>query len=123
MKKQWLVIWFSIFIAYPAHGFALEQKPPSRSELSKLLYLVKRISQTNAKVIYSRREYETRCLAFFISSYISVNYKNEKAEDWIKANAYRAKRDGSLIYIKYPNGESRLAKDLLLEELRVLPSD
>jgi hypothetical protein len=93
-----------------------------KCELSKLMYLADRIKDSRTyKVIYKDREYEAALMAPIVRRYVAKNYKNESAQDWIKAHAYKT-RDGRFIYVKYPGGRLRVLRDVLLEELKQLPS-
>lgn len=92
------------------------QKRP-KSELSKILYLMDRFRKTQLKVIYDRVEYESDEALKHAKSYVAKHYHREKAADWIRDNAYRS-HSGSIIYVKFPDGNQRLLRDLLVEELQ-----
>jgi hypothetical protein len=93
-----------------------------RCEFSKLLYLVDRIkSAEDYKVIYNDREYEPGKMICIVRLYVTKSYKNEKAEKWVQTHAYRTQH-GRLIYVREPSGKTRILKDLLLDELKVLSS-
>lgn len=90
------------------------QKPkPELARITGLLTLFK----PGFKILYKGNEYELKTLNGLIRMYIMSNYKNEKAEDWIRLHAYKSRRSGSVFYLKYPGGKIRVLRDVLLEEL------
>lgn len=90
------------------------------SEIAKLLCLVGRFSNTGFKVIYDGDSYDINIAIQFARGYLVKNYRNEKAETWIKKYVFIRGSDGKLIGLKYPGGEKRPVVDVLLEELQKL---
>lgn len=107
-------IWLLLFATA---AFAM----PEPSELGRILSLLDLLNNTNAQILYKGNTYEPKKLRGIIKVYIANHYKNEKAEDWIYARAYKSRRSGSIYYLKYPDGTTRLLGDVLLEELRRKP--
>ena len=96
------------------------QKRP-KSELSKILYLMDRFKSAPLIVIYDRVEYESNVALKHAKSYVSKHYHREDAASWIRENAYRSS-SGGVIYVKYPDGEKRALRDVLIEELEKVGS-
>jgi hypothetical protein len=92
------------------------QKRP-KSELSKILYLMDRFKQAPVIVIYDRVEYESEIALKHAKSYVAKHYHRQDAAEWIRENAYRSV-NGSVIYLKAPDGEKRVLRDVLIEELQ-----
>lgn len=96
-------------------AFKQYQKRP-QSELSKILYLMDRFKKAPVIVIYDRVEYESDVALKYAKSYVAKHYRREDAAAWIRENAYRSLH-GGVIYVKLPDGNKRLLRDLLIEEL------
>lgn len=92
----------------------------SPSELSKLLYLMDRFRNTQFQVIYEGTTYDSNQAVDYARRYLASHYHQEKAERWIKDHAYRSGPGGRVIYMKYPDGKKRPARDVLLDELKAL---
>lgn len=91
-----------------------------KTELARLLYLADRFLNTEFQVIYNGHPYDSNTAVKYARSYIFKNHKKEKAESWIKVHAHRAGNSGEIIYVKYPSGAKRPAREFLLEELQRL---
>lgn len=91
-----------------------------KTELTRLLYLADRFLNTEFQVIYNGRPYDSNTAVKYARSYLFKNHKKEKAESWIKVHAHRAGNAGEIIYVKYPSGAKRPAREFLLEELQSL---
>jgi hypothetical protein len=131
MRKTWLLFILILSIPSLAGAAVIEavmppfqetlaykqyQKRP-KSELSKILYLMDRFKKTSLKVIYDRVEYESDVALKHAKSYVAKHYKRENAAVWIREHAYRS-TSGTVIYVKYPDGEKKLLRDILIEELK-----
>ena len=91
-----------------------------QSELSKVLFLIDRFKNTEFKVIYGGDEYDSNFGVTMARQFLILNYKNETADRWVKTHTYLSEPEGQIIYLKYPKGDRRPARDVLLEELRDL---
>lgn len=91
--------------------------PKPKSELGRILDLSLLLKTTDATIVYKGSEYKPRKILGLIRLYIYKHYKNEKAEDWISAWAFKSRKSGNVYYVKYPNGKTRFLRDVLLEEL------
>jgi hypothetical protein len=90
------------------------------SEFSKILYLIDRFKNTKVEVVYDGYPYPALRAAQEARAYLAKNYRQgDPAERWIKLNAYRSGA-GNIIYFKYPDGDRRPMRDVLLEELQIL---
>ncbi len=98
------------------HRYALRPK----SELSKIIYLMDRVRNTNLMVIYNGNTYDSQTAVEYARQYIAKHYKKEKAASWVKIHAYRSNLDGPVITIKNPGGKQKVAREILLEELETL---
>lgn len=93
-----------------------------KTELSKLVYLMDRLKKGHFIILYNGRPYEAVKIATLVKGYIALNYRKEKAEDWIQNHAYKSRSKGQVIFLQSPDGEKRVLKDVLLEELKLLPA-
>ena len=134
MKKLSLLYVFVLFV-FSYSAFALKastittpapQSPAyqqylkrPKNEMSKLLYLMDRFKQAPLTVIYDRVEYESDIALKHAKSYVAKHYQRQNAAEWIQENAYRSLH-GSVIYVKFPDGEKRVLRDVLIEELNHL---
>jgi len=109
------------FLSPPKESEAYKQylRRP-KSELSKILYLIDRFKNTAFKIIYDGDEYDSNFATMTARQFLAFNYRNETAERWVKTHTYVSEPEGRVIHIKYPNGELRPARDVLLEELEKL---
>jgi hypothetical protein len=94
-----------------------QQRP--KNELSKIIYLMDRFKAAPLTVIYDRVEYDSNKALKYAKSYVAKHYKREEAEAWIKEHAYRS-LNGSVIYVKYPDGQKLPLRDLLIQELQLI---
>ncbi len=93
------------------------QKRP-KSELSKILYLMDRFRERrDFKVVLSQVEYDSEQSLKYAKDYIARHYHQEKAKEWVMENAYRGS-DGNIFYLKYPDGQQKILRDALVEELK-----
>lgn len=92
-----------------------------RTEFSKLMYLKDVIRQSNYDIIYNGKIYDPDNIISMITMYMRMNYKKEKAENWIERHAYRSASKGQIIYLRDLQGKRLVLKDVLLQELRALP--
>lgn len=89
-----------------------------KSELSKLLFLMDRFKGSPAEVVYDGSHYDSSFALKNAKAYIAKNYKkNQRAELWVREHAYRSDPGRQLILFKYPDGNTRPLRDVLLEEL------
>ncbi len=94
----------------------------SKTELSKLLYLMDRYRQTPYIIHYEGHDYDAQAALMQARKYVAKNYQKEPAEEFIRVHAYRPKIGSSILYVKYPDGQTVLLRDILLAELQALES-
>ena len=136
MKKKIFALGLMLLCFYPAvySAAVVDALPPfqgtpaykqyqkrPKSELSKILYLMDRFKAAPLIVIYDRSEYESDVALKYAKSYVAKHYHREDAQKWIQENAYRS-LSGGVIYIKFPDGERKLLRDVLIEELQKIPA-
>ena len=93
-----------------------------KGDFSKLIFLAGIFKKSHFDILYNGRTYKPKDIALLISAYIRMNYKNEKAEDWIEKYAYRSPSKGKIIYLRDPQGKILPLRDVLLQELKTLPA-
>ncbi len=92
----------------------------SKSELSKLIYLIDKHRQEEFYVVHDGVEYESNWALMQARRYLAENYRKEDASEWIKAHAYRSMYGGHIIYWKTSKANVRPLRDVLLEDLEEL---
>lgn len=92
----------------------------SNSEHSKLLYLIDRFGDANVEIVYDGHYYSAPFVARVARWFISRNYRKEPAEKWLMRWCNTSIVTGNLIWVKLPTGKFRLAREVLLDELRAL---
>ena len=132
-----VAIWIFSFFSFSA--FASEKpssyhsSPPSlaskayqqfvlrpRSELSKLICLIDRFADSNIQILYDDQYYPASFIAPIARAFLASHYNHESAEDWVARWCAVSIPDGNPIWIKFQDGNSYRALDVLLEELKVL---
>lgn len=114
-------------------AFTLPQPPVSRafqkyqkrpvSELSKLIYLVDRIGESNLAVVYDKNTYPSQLVMPIARWYLNTHYnKKDSAENWLSKWCYRTLGSGETVWVRYEDGSLREARDILLQELDQLDS-
>jgi hypothetical protein len=93
-----------------------------KSELSKLIFLLDHLKKGSFLILYNNKPYEAMKIMTLVKGYMVINYRKEKAEDWIQAHAYKSRSKGLVMYLQYPDGSRRILRDVLLEELSRLPA-
>lgn len=99
-------------------AFQLYSKQP-KSELSKLLFLMNRFKESKALVLYNGYEYQAPEAMRLARNYLMKKYKKEEAAFWVKKYCYKT-NSGSVILLKAPDGKTRPALDVAVEELATL---
>ena len=90
------------------------------SELSKIIYLVDRFVDSKIQIKYDDHYYSAPFTARVARWFVSIRYKNETAKDWILKWCNTSVPAGNLIWVKFPDGHFRLAREILLNELTAL---
>jgi len=90
-------------------------------EFAKILFVMESYRDSDFKVVLDGTQYQIRSAFGRAQSYLRRNYHGEVAEAWIKNHLYRSSQRGEVIYLKFPDGNQRPLRDVLLEDLRRLP--
>lgn len=92
----------------------------SKTELSKLLYLMDRFKVADFKVRYAGSWYDATWAMKQARSYLKRYYDGEDSSEFVHKHAYRPRFGDGIVYLKLADGEVRLLRDALLEELEIL---
>ncbi len=130
-----IVGFFVLSLGGKARGFGKTELPPMKdsaayqqfctkpvTELSKLVYLIDRFGASDIQVVYDNYHYNAKFCAVVARWLLSMRYHQETAEQFIIRWCNTSFPGGNLIWVKYPDGDYRLARDILKEELRLLES-
>ncbi len=98
------------------HQFKLR---PS-SDFSKLIYLIDRFATCDVEINYNGHYFTAPFAARVARWFLATNYKKETTKEWIMRWCNTAIPAGTPIYVKFPNGKFRLAREVLTEELKDL---
>ncbi len=106
----------------PLQESAAYQKYQNRpaNELSKLIFLLDRFNTENTEIRIDGNVYKAEKAFPYGKSYLAQNYKQEKAEDWLRKHCYRTKGDNQIIYIRTQGDDFKPFRDVLIDELSVL---
>lgn len=115
-KQDSLAVEAGIPSIQESQAFTEYAKRP-QTELSKLLFLIDRFSDTQFEVIYDGTYYEADFVEKVSRWFLSYRYKQESAEKWVNVWCSTTMVQGNPIWVKMPNGKFRLAREVLLEEL------
>ncbi len=129
-----LISWMTaMFVGINIAAAALDFPPPIRgseayqgykirnpSELSKIIYLIDRCKGTKIQILYDGTYYSSEIAIPIARWFLSVYYRNQTAEQWIKQYCTSTALYGNPIRVKLPDGTFRPSRDLLLEELASL---
>ncbi len=98
------------------------------SDFSKLIYLIDRFSACMIEIVYDGHYFKAPFAARVARWFLATNYKKETtSKEWIMRWCNTTIPQGTPIYVKFPNGKFRLAREVLLEEIdeldRILKQD
>ena len=97
-----------------------EFKKRSYSELSKLIYLIDRFKNTDIKVLYDGAYYDASFAAKVCREFLVRFYDNDKATKWVTHYGTTSLFQNKPILFKFQGGITRLARRILLQELKDL---
>ena len=90
------------------------------NDLAKMICVLNYFRTAPVVVQYEGIDYPAQ-LAYPVGLvYLMTNYRNEDPQAWIKKNCYRTLSGNSIIYLKFQDGKTRPARDVLLEKFREL---
>ena len=90
------------------------------SENSKLLFLIDRFANSKIEILYDGNYYNTQFAAPVARWFLMHHYQNESAEQFIMEWCNATVPAGNLVWVKLPDGSLRLAREILLGELKAL---
>ncbi|MCB9799989.1 MAG: hypothetical protein H6757_04445 [Candidatus Omnitrophica bacterium] len=91
-----------------------------KSELSKLIYLIDRFEHADVVIIYDGFRIPAQKAAPFARWFLSHNYRNQTAKEWVLQWCSRTVPRNRLIKVSLPDGNVKLARDILMDELKWL---
>lgn len=86
------------------------------SELSKLIYLIDRFGGTKIEIVYNGNYYKPAFVASLAKFFLTQNYHKEKINEWIMKWCNVSIPSGNLIWVRFPDGKFKLARDVLKAE-------
>lgn len=95
-----------------------KKRPPS--ELSRIIYLIDRCKGTELQVLYDGTFYNAEVAVPIARWFLSVYYRKQTAEQWVKQYCTSTIPYGNPIRIKLPDNTFRISRDFLLDELSAL---
>ena len=90
------------------------------TESSKLLYLIDRFADTEIEISYDGHYYNAKFAGQVARWFLARRYQHEPAQQFILKWCNASIPGGNLIWVKFPKGRFRLAREILLEELKML---
>ncbi|MBI3306494.1 MAG: hypothetical protein HYZ84_01620 [Candidatus Omnitrophica bacterium] len=90
------------------------------SDLSRLLFLIDRFGDFNIIIRYDNYDYNAQFAARIARWFIARRYKGETVDKWIMQWCNTSIGTGSLIWVKLPDGNFRLAREVLFDEVKNL---
>lgn len=102
-----------------AFGRFLKRPPTDRS---KLLYLIDRFAESKVQILYDGHYFDTAFASQFARWFLARHYRDESPRRWIMRWCNTSILSGELIRVRLPDGEFRLSREVLLDELKALES-
>ena len=90
------------------------------SELSKLIYLIDRFADTDIQILHDSHYFDAKFAGHVARWFLSRHYRGETTSQWILRWCNASVPAGNLIWVKLPAGQFKLAREILLGELRDL---
>lgn len=90
------------------------------SDLSKILYLIDRFGEAKIEIVYDNQSYPAPFATTVARWFLARNYKKQTPADWVKQWCSNSIMTNKLIYVKLPNGEFLVARDVLLAEIEAI---
>jgi hypothetical protein len=90
------------------------------SDLSKILYLIDRFGESKIEVVYDNQSYPAPFATAVARWFLARNYKKQTPENWVKEWCSHSIMTNKLVYVRLPNGDFLLARDVLLAEIKAI---
>lgn len=87
---------------------------------SKILYLIDRFADTPIEILYDGHYYKSAFAANVARWFIARRYRKETGEQFINKWCNATVPGNNLIWVKFPNGDFKLSKEILFSELKQL---
>ncbi len=88
------------------------------TELSKIIYLIDRFSDSKIEILYEDHYYSALFASRVARFFLPRHYRQEAAEHWVLTWCSTSIPSGSPIWVKFEDGSFKLAREVLLEELK-----
>jgi hypothetical protein len=86
-------------------------------ELGKLLYLVDLVSKTDVEILYDGTSFRPPVICPLARLFVLRHYNNQRAETWLRQWCAHS-HNGNPISVRFPDGTTTSALDLLIGELK-----
>ncbi len=90
------------------------------TDLSRLIYLIDRFGELDISIRYDNYDYNSQFAARIARWFLSRRYHGESVDKWIMQWCNTSIGTGNLIWVKLPDGNFRLAREILFDEIQVL---
>lgn len=120
-----------LFSASPVHasesfrgteGYAqFSQKP--QDDFAKIIFLMNYYRKAPFMIVFNGSDFTPEFAFPFAQVYLFAHYRHEKAAPWIKKHCYRSPIGQKIVYLRFPGGKYRVARDVILEDLARLEKD
>ncbi|MDD5225563.1 MAG: hypothetical protein PHV97_00070 [Candidatus Omnitrophica bacterium] len=90
------------------------------NDFSKMICLLNYFRTVPAVVQFEGIDYAPEFAYPIALVYLMTNYRNEKPEQWTRKHCYRSIFSNKIIYLKFHDGSSRPARDVILEKFKEL---
>ncbi len=91
-----------------------------KNDLSKLIFLIDRFTQTDIEIIYEGFHLPAVKAAGIARWFLGRNYRHETPSEWIYLWCNKTVPNGKLIMVKFSDGTVRLGREILFDELAEL---
>lgn len=90
------------------------------TELSKLVYLIDRLKDAQIKIVYDGHHFDAGFAAKVAKWFLSKYYRDEEARVWVMRWCNTSVPSGKLIWVMDRDGNVRLSREVLFDELGAL---
>lgn len=90
------------------------------SDHSKILFLIDRFAEAPIEILYDGQYYKAAFAANVAKWFMARRYRKESAEQFINKWCNATVPGNNLIWVKFPNGDFKLSREILNSELKQL---
>ncbi len=87
------------------------------SDFSKIIFLIDRFADSGIVIVYDGHQYQSKFAATVARWFLVRNYKKQTVKEWVMRWCNTSVLSGSLIWVKFPDGNFRLSREVLLSEM------